>query len=331
MTRRAWRARVSAAILAAGPMSAAAAADPGTAWESLGDAWWTGSLLAKSVTTLPAGRFYMEPSLDDGIPYTRFDSEGEKHDVTHENQLGLAIPVEYGVTSRMTVSATLWFGYDWIDQGQSSAGVGAGDPSVQIQYQLTQYQPGSWIPVFAVDLQETLPMGRYDRLDRQADGFGSGANTTTVAACSQTFFWMPNGRIVRARLDLIYAVSQRVWVEGQSVYGTPDDFRGHAAPGDSASADLAFEYSATSNWVVAWDFWLERDANGRVAGNYAQPGGESLDFLSVSGTGRELIVAPALEYNWSRRLGIILGGRMTVAGRNESGFVMPVVALSYLR
>jgi hypothetical protein len=331
MIARVWRAHVFAAILAARSMSVAAAADASAASQSLSDAWWTGSLLAKSVTTLPAGGLYLEPSLDDGIPYTHFDNAGQRREVTRENELGVSIPVEYGVTGRMTVSTTLRFGYDWSGQGQSSAGIGAGDPSVQIQYQLTQYQPGSWIPVFAVDLQETLPMGRYDRLDRQADGFGSGADTTTVAACSQTFFWMPNGRVVRARLDLIYSGSQRVWVEGRSVYGTPDDFRGHATPGDSTSVDLAFEYSATSNWVLASDLWFERDGSTRVNGIYAQPGGQAFDFLSASGTGRELIVAPAVEYNWSRRLGIILGSRITAVGRNATGFITPVAALSYLR
>ena len=217
MSQRAWPARISAAILVAGPISAAAA-DPGTAWQALSDAWWTGSLLAKSVTTLPAGRFYMEPSLADSIPYTRFDGEGHMHDVTHENELGLSVPMEYGVTSRMTVSAIVRLGYGWSSQGQHSSGVGVGDTSAQIQYQLTRYQPGSWVPVFAVDLQETLPTGRYDRLDRQTDGFGSGADTTTLAACSQSFIWMPNGRIVRARLDLIYTVSQHVAVAGRSQF-----------------------------------------------------------------------------------------------------------------
>jgi hypothetical protein len=330
MTRQVQRARISAAILFAGPISAAAAADAGAAWQSLSDAWWTGSLLAQSATTLPAGHFSAEPSFYDSIPYARFDSEGEAHDVLHENELGLSIPLKYGVTDRLTVGAILRFGYDWVGQGQSSSSIGSGDPSVQIQYRLTQYQSASWIPVLAIDLQESLPIGRYDGLDRRTDGFGSGAHTTTLAACLQSIFWMPNGRIVRARLDISSAVSRRLSVEGNSVYGTSEDFRGHATPGDSASVDLAFEYSVTRNWVLASDFWLERDASTRVEGTYAQPGGEAMDFLSASGIGRELIVAPAVEYNWSSRLGVIAGSRITIAGRNERGFVTPVAALSYL-
>ena len=331
MIRRVRRGRISAAILFAAPLPAGAAAlDAGLARQSLSDAWWTGSLLAQSAVTLPAGHFSTEPFLYDAIPYARFDSAGREHDVPHENELAAALPLKYGVTDRLAVGATLRFGYDWIAHGQSSSAVGVGDPSVLLQYRLTQYRPGSWIPAFSINLQESLPLGRYDRLARQTDGFGSGTETTTLATCFQSFFWMPNGRIVRARLDLFYAVPRRVSVQGSSVYGTPDDFRGYARPGDSVSLDVAFEYSVTRNWVLASDFWLERDASTRVEGAYPQPVNGTVNSLSVSGTGRDLIVAPAIEYNWSSRVGIIFGVRVTAVGRNEKGFVTPVAALSYV-
>lgn len=331
MIRRVRRGRISAAILFAGPISAGAVAqNADLARQSLSDAWWTGSLLAQSAITPRAGHFSTEPYLYDSIPYTRFDSAGNERHVSHENELGLSLPLKYGLTDRLAVGATLRLRYDWAAQGQSSTSVGVGDPSLLLEYRLTQYEPGSWIPALAVSLQESLPLGRYDRLERLADGLGSGSETTTLAACSQSFFWLPNGRIVRARLDLFYAISGPVSVQGSSVYGTADGFRGHARAGDSASLDLAFEYSATRNWVLACDFWLERDASTRVEGVYARPDGGRLNFLSVSDTGRELIVAPAVEYNWSSCLGLILGVRVTAVGRNERGFVTPVVALSFV-
>jgi len=42
-----------------------------------------------------------------------------------------------------------------------------------------------------------------------------------------------------------------------------------------------------------------------------------------------LFVAPALEFNWSARLGIIFGARVMVAGRNETATATPVAAFSY--
>lgn len=331
MIRRMRRGRISAALLCAGPIATGASADAGLAQQSLSDAWWTGPLLAQSATTLPAGHLYTEPSLYDSIPYARLDGAGNEHDVPHENRLGSSLPLKYGVTDRLAIGATLRFAYDWIAQGPSSSGVGVGDPSIQLQYRVTRYRPDSWMPAFSINLQESLPWGRYDRLDRQSDGLGSGSYTTTLATCFQSFFWMPNGRIVRARMDLFYAASREVSVRRSSVYGTPDDFSGYARPGGSASLDLAFEYSATRSWVVASDFWLERDAATRVEGAYRISGRGTIHFLSSSGTGRELIVAPAIEYNWSSRLGVIFGVRITAVGRNEKGFTTPVAALSYYR
>jgi hypothetical protein len=308
------------------PPPASAAAETGT--ESLSDAWWTGPLLAPTAATLPEGHFYFEPYLYDSLPYAQFDSQGRAHPVPGANDLGSLTYVNYGVTDRLAIGVIPRFGYDWVDHGQSSSTLGLGDPSVQVQYRLTQFQPGSWVPTFSINLQESLPAGRYDRLTRPTDGFGSGAYTTTLSTYFQSYFWMPSGRILRARLDVSYAVPSQVSLEDSSVYGTPAGFRGHAQPGDSAFADLAFEYSATRNWVPAFDIWLERDGNTRVWGDYQQPSDETVPFFAASGVGRELILAPALEYNWSSRVGVIFGARIIAAGRNETGFVTPVAAFS---
>lgn len=330
MMSRARRAGIAAALFVAGLAAALIPTAAAAARQSLDDVWWTGSLLAQSATTLPAGRFYTEPTLADNIPFARFDGEGKPHAVRPENGISSSLPLKYGITDRLAVGAVLRLDYDWAVHGPSSSAIGVGDPSLQLQYRLTRYRPDSRVPAIAVSVQESLPAGRYDRLDRQTDGFGTGAYATTLASCFQSFFWMPNGRIVRARVDLFYTVSRPVSVQGRSVYGTPDDFRGYAKRGGSAAVDVAFEYSASRNWVLAADFWLERDAGVRVSGISPRAAAGSWKFLSGSGVGRELLVAPAIEYNWSSRLGVIVGVRTTVAGRNETGFATPIVAFSYL-
>jgi hypothetical protein len=116
---------------------------------------------------------------------------------------------------------------------------------------------------------ETLPTGRYDRLDGHPnDGFGSGVHTTTLSVYTQHYFWMPNGRVLRTRLDLSYAFSDTAHLEDTSVYGTTSGFRGTAQPGDSFVADLAFEYSVTRNWVLALDIAHSQSANTHVRGRY---------------------------------------------------------------
>lgn len=319
-------AALAAMVLAVGPL--AAAQNAGIPPEALSDAWWTGPLLAPNAATLPRGHFYFEPYLYDSMPYAEFDAQGRAHPAPYQNVFGSLSYLNYGLTDRVTIGMIPRFGYVKSADGPSSSGPGVGDLTLQAQYRLTPIEPHSRIPIASINVQETLPLGRYDRLDRISDGFGSGAVTTTLSTYFMWYFWLPTGRILRTRLDLSYAFASRVALADVSVYGTPRGFRGHAQPGDTVFGDLAFEYSLTRNWVLACDFWAERDGNTRVSGTIAGPG-PALSFASDTGVGRVLYAAPALEYNWTSRLGVILGARVVAVARNETGTVTPVAAISY--
>jgi len=51
-------------------------------------------------------------------------------------------------------------------------------------------------------------------------------------------------------------------------------------------------------------------------------------IASSSGASRSLSVAPALEYNFTGRIGVIAGAKVTVAGRNTTAVVIPVAAVN---
>jgi hypothetical protein len=218
----------------------------------------------------------------------------------------------------------------------SSAGQGAsdftvGDTTLQGAFGLTQFHEGSYVPATSFVIQETFPTGKYDRLDGPTDGaLGSGAYSTIAALYSQMYFWMPNGRILRARLDVSYETSQWASVHGVSVYGTSGGFDGRAHPGQSVFGDLAFEYSVTQRWVLATDFWWEHDGNTQVEGDYTPSGSPALPPYQVQNSGSDdlLYVAPAIEYNWSASMGVIAGARITAAGRNVGATATPVAAIN---
>lgn len=321
------RLRTPCLALAAATLSATATATVAAADEAprqpLADAWWTGPLLAPSPATLPAGHILVEPYLFDIQPRKHIDRDGHRSAVPHDDNGGSLAYINYGLTDEVTIGLVPHFGYRRAADGSHSSGIGVGDLTVQAQYRLRAYRPGSWAPALGVVLQESLPIGRHDRLEgRPNDGFGSGAYATTLGLYSQTYFWTPNGRILRTRLDLSYTWSADAQVRGQSVYGTPSGFRGRANPGDSFNADLAFEYSATRNWVLALDLAVQQDWATRVSG-----GG----FRASSGASRAFIVAPAVEYNFNPGLGVIVGARIVPAGRNITTSVAPVIAVNYVR
>ncbi|MBM7131392.1 transporter [Dyella mobilis] len=290
--------------------------------ESMSDAWWTGPMLANSAETLPPGHFLFEPYLYD-VRSPNTDSFGSRTYIL------------YGLANRLSVGLIPVFGYNRLGNGPSSSSVGVGDITLQAQYRLTEFQPGKWIPTTAIQLQETLPTGKYDQLgDRPADGLGSGTYTTTLAINSQMYFWLPNGRILRMRFDVSEAFSNHARVQGVSVYGTGQNFQGNVKPGNASFADLSFEYSLTERWVLALDATYSHDANTLTAGEQlVDPAGAipyPQNMRLNSGSSSAFGLAPAVEYNWSSAIGVLLGTRVTFGGHHSVDTVTPAVAVNYV-
>src|SRR5262245_47947686 len=228
-----WRNLLMLGLLAGAGLAYAASA---TAEESsadaprqaMSDAWWTGPLLAASASTLPKGHVLVEPYLFDITSRGHFDAQGNRRSTSNEHTVGSLTYVLYGITDRITAGMIPMFAFRH-GTGASSSGIGVGDLQVQAQYRLALFQEGSRMPTLSVVVGETLPTGKYDRLgDRPNDGIGGGAHTTTLSLYSQYYFWMPNGRVLRTRLDLSRAFSDSAHLEDVSVYGTDQGFRGRA-------------------------------------------------------------------------------------------------------
>jgi hypothetical protein len=289
--------------------------------QSRGDAWWTGPMLANSAETLPKGHFLIETYLYDVA-------------TAHADGFGSRTYMLYGLADRFTVGMIPIIGYNRVSAGPDSSGIGLGDIEVMAQYRLTEFREGSAWPTFAVQLQQAFPTGKYDRLgNRPSDGMGSGAYATTLALLSQTWFWLPNGRILRARFNLSQTFSGSADVQGVSVYGTDDGFRGRAKPGRAFLADASLEYSLTRNWVLALDLFYSHNRNVRVTGRETDADGTAGGKLMVRDIGSTAAFgfAPAVEYSWTSHLGLLVGVRMIPARGNTPSSITPVMAINYFR
>lgn len=298
--------------------------------QSLDDAWWTGPILAAGAGTLPQGHALVEPYVFDTIRYGRYDRDGEERDASRTHSYGSLTYMLYGVTDSFTAGLIPTFGYNDASGGRDSSGIQVGDITLQGQYRLSQFREGSAIPTASLVVQHTLPTGKYDRLgDDVNDGMGAGAHTTTLALYSQYYFWMPNGRIMRSRFNVSYAFSDDVDVADVSVYGTSAGFRGTARPGDVLTVTSAWEYSITRQWVFAIDFLYQHDSSTRLSGVQSDPAtGRDERVDENFGSAWRFGVAPAIEYNFTARVGIIAGARWFAAGRNTSATITPVVAVN---
>jgi hypothetical protein len=306
--------------------SAVAAADDAPR-QSLADAWWTGPLLAPNASTFPAGHALIETYVFDVNSSGQFDASGRHEPAAGGHEVGSLTYLIYGLTDRVSVGLLPRFFFDEPAGSPNSSSPGVGDLGAQVQVGLTSFHEGSLVPATALVLGETFPTGRYDALVNPADGFGAGVYSTSLSWYSQDYLWLPTGRILRVRLDLTYAISSSASLRDQSVYGTPVGFRGRARPGDSFTADAAAEYSVTRNWVLATDLVWVHNASTRLTGSEPAAGGAA--FLDTqSGSSEYFAVAPGVEYNFSSRVGVILGARIFVAGRNTGSSVTTAAAIN---
>ncbi len=283
--------------------------------QSLDEAWWTGPMLAPSAGALPQGHWLVEPYLYDVMS-------------PHADGFGSLTYMNYGVTDRLTVGLIPTFGYNRVGGGADSSHIGVGDVSVQAQWSVTRFDADSGLPAMAFNVQQSFPTGKFDRLGKHVgDGFGSGAQTTTLGWYMQTYYWMPNGRILRTRLNFTDAFSRDANIEDVSVYGTGPGFRGRAKPGDVQTADLAFEYSATQNWVLAVDLLYRHAESTRILGR-STPDAPANDIYLDTGPHASFAIAPAIEYNWNANIGLLFGVRYIPRTQAASATTTPALALN---
>ncbi len=299
--------------------------------QAMEDAWWTGPILASSAATAPRGHFMIEPFLYDTIASGQFDRNGAHRTQSRTHSVRASGFIMYGVSDRLSVALVPSFGFNRASDGSVST-LGLGDLSLQTQYRLTDFEWGRAFPTTSILISATLPTGRYDRLGSHPEaGLGSGAYTETISVYSQYYFLMPTGRLLRTRLDVSFLVSDAVSLRDASVYGTPANFRGQAAPGDSFAAYLSGEYSVTRNWVVALEAAFQHSDTTVVTGDSFTSLGnatKALDYFTSLGSSRSTALAAELEYNWNEQIGIVGGAIVTVSGRNAAATITPALAVN---
>lgn len=289
-------------------------------------------MLANTAAAAPRGHYLVEPYLYDVITKGRYGTDGVRHRATRENSYGSLTYLVYGATDRIGVGLIPTAGYSTMNGVPSSSGPRLGDQTVQVQSRLTRFKPCGRVPTISLAVQETLPTGQYDRLrSRPTNGFGAGTYTTTPEFLSQMYFWLPNRRILRVRVDGSDALSDTASLQDASVYGTATGFRGSAKPGNSLNLDIAAEYSVTRSWVLALDGTYRNTGATRVSGYYLPnnaSGATSPLTQTDTGWSDAYGLAPAVEYSWKPWIGVLVGVRLIPAGHNTDATVSPALAIN---
>jgi opacity protein-like surface antigen len=269
---------------------------------------WTGPLLASNAETLPHGHFYTEPYFFDGI------SGGDHHP-------GTSGFYQYGLTDNWTIGMQPFFSLGTQKYNRS---VAVGDFKLLSQVRISHFTADHRVPSVALVTNLVLPTGKSDHLNELKNGHGSGAFAPEIGINVQQYFLLGNGRLLRGRINILKDFPLRTDITGRSTYGTGPDFNGHARPGSKTTVILGAEYSLTREWVLAFD--IERDQWGKttVVG-HDTPDGPLVRRTSPRSW--NVGFAPAVEYNWSDRAGVILGVWIVPKGHNTRSSVTPAIAI----
>lgn len=290
---------------------------------------FTGPLLTSNPQNLPAGTWLVEPYLIHNSSSDAYNDQWDRYAKDEGTGQWLTIvPVFYGVTDRLQLQLTA--GVARTDSaGSHTDGLGITDTTVSAQYMFMAPDKSRNTPAVSVKYSHQFPTGPHDRLGSNPfNGTGNGASTDTFSLLAQQYVWFANGRPLRLRAAISYTLPpSQVDLNGTSVYGTPQDFHGRVRLGSSLGISTGAEYSIDSKWVLALDVAYNRVYASQLRG--VQTVGTRLIALeSRTPTSQVVSLAPAVEYNFNDRFGVIGGVQFSATGRNSDAFVTPQVALN---
>lgn len=299
-----------------------------TAAQEIEEPWFTGPLLTPSGHIVPGGYYNIEPYTYVNVLTGAYDTHWHAMSSVNFYNVMWQIFFQIGLADWMDfqfVPSASWNG----TQGVSSLVVN--DPLLYVDFQLYQNSKKKYLPAIKLTIQETFPLGKYQRLDPEmqlTDLGGAGAYTTTFGLSFSTLFHLSGIHYISLRWNGYYALSTPVRVKGLNAYGGAYNTKGTVRPGNGFGYYIGMESTLSKNWVFALDiagqFRNKSTFSGEkgisTAGLPASVGQHSSVSFSL---------APAIEYNFSDSLGIIAGSQFTVAGRNSPQFASGVIAINY--
>jgi len=191
---------------------------------------------------------------------------------------------------------------------------------------------GSCVPDVRVWVQETFPTGRYTQLSPTRTGLtgtGGGSFATTLGIGAQKVIRFTDDHVFRYRLNASYGFYSSVMVQGFNSYGGGFGTDGTVDPGSVTTLTVAGEYTLTRHVALALDLSVQFANATRFSGT-GGVGVNSEPATVGKGYNEVLTVAPAVEYNWNERIGVIAGPWLSLRGRNTAEFFGLVAGIFFL-
>lgn len=290
--------------------------------------WFTGPLLAPAGLVMPNGHTNLETY---GI-YT--DNEGafnrRRHVAQNVNRGdgSSVMPIfSHGLAEDFDITYVTSYIFNHSQRFTSQE---IGDVIGILGYQALKQKDSKWLPSLRMILLETLPTGRFNSLNEAFNGqdvTGVGGYRTGLGLNFEHLLPISEPIYLRTRFSVTYIFPHPISVRGINAYGGTPTTEGTIIPGQLVSLNLATELSLSQNLVAVMEGLYFNGGASQFRGYLGQ---STTDVPATIGrpSAYEFSIAPAVEYNFTQRIGLIGGIWFPLLGRAAPNFTTYMVALN---
>ncbi|NGX56653.1 MAG: hypothetical protein K1060chlam5_00896 [Candidatus Anoxychlamydiales bacterium] len=290
--------------------------------------WYTGPLITYSAENLEKGLVNIQPYLHFRDTYGEFNKSWGYKSLPSTFTFKPTINLQFGLTKYLDVTF-LMIGY-YKEKSKEKA-VEYGDTTVTFGIQLLRQEKNTYKPSIRLTLAETFPTGKYKNLNPNKlgiDASGSGSYETTFSLNLSKIAYFFENHPISFRLNLNYLLPSNAKVRGFNAYGGGFNTNGTVKPGHIIGIFGSFEFSMTQRWVLAMDILHTHGTKVTFKGNK----GLSLNGLiasNSSSSSSQTSLAPAIEYNFNKNLGVLAGVHFVIQNKNATNFLSEVISVTY--
>jgi hypothetical protein len=289
--------------------------------------WFTGPLIAPSGYTVRPGHFNIEPYLYHYVYNGSYNQEWKRVSAPNLYHTALQVQLKVGLAERMDFQI---FPQAVYRKFQGSRYCNVGDWPLGFGFQIVKARINEYLPGIKLVLRASLPMGKYQHLhaDKQrTDAVGTGSWQPSFSVVCAKLFNTARKHYLDTRLAFNYQFGVPVHVKGLNSYGGASNTRGTVHLGNTFTVDGAFQYNLTQRWDLACDLYYTHSNSKHFSGKSGTTSSGSPAVMTAPSS-EQFSLAPAIEYNWSKSLGIIGSVWFTFAGRNSNRFTSGFIALN---
>lgn len=293
--------------------------------------WFTGPLLAHAGQTVPRNQMSLQPY----DYYLVLERElSRRHPLLPPRTKRINNAMELNATLGLTDALDAQISANMNHSVQNGSKINrVGDSTFMLGYQLMEQGalPNQFNLRFTV--QETVPTGHYTALGPVANGTdstGLGSYQTNMGLNFSKVNEVFLGHYLQTTLNLNYLYALPLETNLTKFIGGSNLSLFKINPGNLMSIDFALELSLTQNWVAVFETFCAYRQKAVFFDLF--PTKKSSDFAALLDINaiNEMTLAPAIEYNFSKNFGIILGDWFTIGGKNGPVFASPVLSFVYL-